>query len=434
MKVMVIGGGGREHALAWKLAQSPRVQTVFLAPGNGGTARDTGPHARLANVALTDIHALADFARSNSVALTVVGPEAPLAAGAVDEFRAHGLRVFGPSRAAAQLESSKDFAKAFMKRHGIPTADYETFTDASAAHAYVERKGAPIVIKADGLAAGKGVVVATSTADAHAAIDAMLIDNRMGSAGARVVIEEFLAGEEASFIVMSDGRNALALATSQDHKRLLNGDQGPNTGGMGAYSPAPVVTPTLHARVMREIILPTIQGMASDGIVYTGFLYAGLMIDDTGRPRTLEFNCRMGDPETQPIMMRLKSDLVDLLEHAVDGTLDQIEADWDRRSALGVVIAAAGYPDAPRKGDVIDELPADTEDCVTFHAGTELRQGMNKLVTCGGRVLCVTALGDSVRAAQRRAYEAAEQVKFAGAQYRSDIGHRALRGRTPTIG
>jgi phosphoribosylamine--glycine ligase len=434
MKVMVIGGGGREHALAWKLAQSPRVQTVFLAPGNGGTARDTGPHARLANVALTDIHALTDFAKSHSVALTVVGPEAPLAAGAVDEFRAHGLRVFGPSRAAAQLESSKDFAKAFMKRHGIPTADYETFTDARAAHAYVERKGAPIVIKADGLAAGKGVVVATSTFEAHAAIDAMLIDNRMGSAGARVVIEDFLAGEEASFIVMCDGRNVLALATSQDHKRLLDDDQGPNTGGMGAYSPAPIVTPTLHARVMREIILPTIQGMASDGIVYTGFLYAGLMIDDTGRPRTLEFNCRMGDPETQPIMMRLKSDLVDLLEHAVDGTLDQIEADWDRRSALGVVIAAAGYPDAPRKGDVIDELPADTEDCVTFHAGTELRQGMNKLVTCGGRVLCVTALGDSVRAAQRRAYEAAEQVKFAGAQYRSDIGHRALRGRTPTVG
>jgi phosphoribosylamine--glycine ligase len=321
-----------------------------------------------------------------------------------------------------------------MKRHGIPTADYETFTDARAAHAYVERKGAPIVVKADGLAAGKGVVVANSTAEAHAAIDAMLIDNRMGSAGARVVIEGFLAGEEASFIVMCDGGNALALATSQDHKRLLDDDQGPNTGGMGAYSPAPIVTPTLHARVMREIILPTIQGMASDGIVYTGFLYAGLMIDDTGRPRTLEFNCRMGDPETQPIMMRLKSDLVDLLEHAVDGTLDRIEAEWDRRSALGVVIAAAGYPDAPRKGDVIDELPADTEDCVTFHAGTELRQGTNRLVTCGGRVLCVTALGDSVRAAQRRAYEAVEQVRFAGAQYRSDIGHRALRGRTPAIG
>jgi len=434
MKVLVIGGGGREHALAWKLAQTPRVQTVFVAPGNGGTARDSGPHARLANVAITDIHALADFAQGNEVVLTVVGPEAPLAAGAVDVFRARGLRVFGPTRAAAQLESSKDFAKAFMKRHGIPTADYETFTDAKAAHAYVKRKGAPIVIKADGLAAGKGVVVATTLTEAHAAIDAMLIDNRMGSAGARVVIEEFLAGEEASFIVMSDGRNALALATSQDHKRLRDGDAGPNTGGMGAYSPAPIVTPTLHARVMREIILPTIQGMAGDGIVYTGFLYAGLMIDETGRPRTLEFNCRLGDPETQPIMMRLKSDLVELLDHAIDGKLDQIEADWDRRSALGVVIAADGYPDAPRKGDLIERLPIDTDDCVTFHAGTEYRSDTRSLATSGGRVLCVTALGDSVRAAQRRAYEAVAQVKFAGAHYRTDIGHRALRVRPSTLG
>jgi len=434
MKVLVIGGGGREHALAWKLAQTARVQTVFVAPGNGGTARDSGPHARLSNLAIADIHALADFAVSNDVVLTVVGPEAPLAAGAVDVFRARGLRVFGPTRAAAQLESSKDFAKAFMKRHGIPTADYETFTDAGAAHVYVERKGAPIVIKADGLAAGKGVVVAATLEEAHAAIDAMLIDNRMGSAGARVVIEEFLAGEEASFIVMCDGRHALALATSQDHKRLRDGDQGPNTGGMGAYSPAPVVTPTLHARVMREIILPTIQGMASDGIIYTGFLYAGLMIDDAGRPRTLEFNCRMGDPETQPIMMRLKSDLVGLLDHAIDGKLDQIEAEWDRRSALGVVIAADGYPDAPRKGDVIQQLPADTDDCVTFHAGTEFRSDSRSLATSGGRVLCVTALGDSVRAAQRRAYESVAQVKFAGAQYRTDIGHRALRARPSTLG
>ncbi|MGE5336597.1 MAG: phosphoribosylamine--glycine ligase, partial [Gemmatimonadota bacterium] len=411
-------------------AQSPRVQRVFVAPGNGGTGRVSGMHARLANVALTDIDALADFALDNGIALTVVGPEAPLAAGVVDVFRARGLRVFGPTGAAAQLESSKDFAKAFMKRHGIPTADYETFTDAAAAHAYVERKGTPIVIKADGLAAGKGVVVATALAEAHTAIDAMLVDNRMGSAGARVVIEDFLAGEEASFIVMSDGRNALPLATSQDHKRLLDGDHGPNTGGMGAYSPAPIVTPTVYARVMREIIMPTIQGMASDGIVYTGFLYAGLMIDDAGRPRTLEFNCRMGDPETQPIMMRLKSDLVDLVEHALDGRLDEIEAEWDRRSALGVVVAAAGYPDAPRKGDPIEQLPADTDDCVTFHAGTELRSPSNTLVTSGGRVLCVTALGDSVRAAQRRAYDAVAQVRFAGAQYRSDIGHRAV-GRSP---
>ncbi len=425
MKLLVIGGGGREHALAWKLAQSPRVQTVFVAPGNGGTARDRGPHARLANVPITDVARLADFARENDVTLTVVGPEAPLAAGAVDTLRARGLPVFGPTQAAAQLESSKDFAKAFMKRHGIPTADYETFTDAAGAHAHVERKGAPIVIKADGLAAGKGVVVAQSPAEAHAAIDAMLLDRRMGTAGARVVIEDFLAGEEASFIVMCDGRNVLALASSQDHKRLRDGDQGPNTGGMGAYSPAPVITPTLHARVMREIILPTVQGMAADGIVYTGFLYAGLMIDDSGKPRTLEFNCRMGDPETQPIMLRLKSDLVELLEHALDGTLDRVEAEWDRRSALGVVVAAAGYPDAPRKGDVIMNLPADTEDCVTFHAGTELCAD-GTLATSGGRVLCVTALGDSVRAAQRRAYEAVAQVKFAGSQYRTDIGHRAL--------
>ncbi len=437
MKVLVIGSGGREHALAWKIAQSPRVQTVFVAPGNGGTARDTGPHARLANVALTDIKALADFAREHDVALTVVGPEAPLAAGVVDTFRARGLRVFGPTQAAAQLESSKDFAKAFMKRHGIPTADYRTFADAAAAHAYVERKGAPIVIKADGLAAGKGVVVAATPAEAHAAIDAMLLDHRMGAAGARVVIEDFLAGEEASFIVMCDGRNVLALASSQDHKRLRDGDQGPNTGGMGAYSPAPVITPTLHARVMREIIVPTIQGMAADGIVYTGFLYAGLMIDDAGHARTLEFNCRMGDPETQPILLRLKSDLVELLEHAVDGTLDRVEAEWDRRSALGVVVAAAGYPDAARKGDVIHSLPADTEDCVTFHAGTALTAD-GTLVTSGGRVLCVTALGDSVRAAQRRAYEAVVQVKFVGAQYRTDIGHRAIgRGQgapNPTRG
>jgi phosphoribosylamine--glycine ligase len=429
MKLLVVGSGGREHALAWRLARSPRVQTVYVAPGNGGTGRaTTGASARIRNVGTTDLHALAELAATGDIALTVVGPEAPLAAGIVDVFRARGLRIFGPTRAAAQLESSKDFAKRFMKRHGIPTAGYETFTDAAAAREYVNRRGAPIVVKADGLAAGKGVVVAQSLAEAHAAIDAMLVDNRMGDAGARVVIEEFLDGEEASFIVMSDGQHVLALASSQDHKRLRDGDEGPNTGGMGAYSPAPIVTPTLHARVLREIILPAVQGMAADGIEYTGFLYAGLMIDRQGNPRTVEFNCRLGDPEAQVLLLRLKSDLVDLVEHAIDGTLDEVEAEWDRRTALGVVVAAAGYPDAPRRGDPIMALPADTEDCVVFHAGSELADG--QLVTSGGRVLTVTALGDSVRAAQRRAYEAVAQVRFAGQQYRTDIGHRALNRRT----
>ncbi|MFZ5539174.1 MAG: phosphoribosylamine--glycine ligase [Pseudomonadota bacterium] len=423
MKVLVIGSGGREHALAWKLAASPRVQRVYVAPGNGGTARDR----RMVNVEIAGNEALADFAVAEGIALTVVGPEGPLAAGVVDVFRARGLRIFGPTRAAAQLESSKDFAKAFMKRHGIPTAEYRTFTDAAAARAYVAARGAPIVVKADGLAAGKGVVVASSVAEAHAAIDSMLVANRMGSAGARVVIEDFLEGEEASFIVMSDGRNALALATSQDHKRLRDGDEGPNTGGMGAYSPAPVVTPELHARVLREIIQPTIDGMAADGIVYTGFLYAGLMIGRDGTPRTLEFNCRMGDPETQPIMMRMKSDLAGLLEHALAGTLDRAQVEWDRRTALGVVVAAAGYPDEPRKGDPIERLPADAEDCVVFHAGTQLRDG--QLVTSGGRVLCVTALGDSLYLAHKRAYDAVAQVRFEGMQFRRDIGHRALKGR-----
>jgi len=428
MKVLVIGSGGREHALAWKLAHSPRVTLVLVAPGNGGTARaTTTPSARIRNVEITDIAALAEFAAANDVALTVVGPEAPLAAGVVDLFRARGLRIFGPTQAAAQLESSKDFAKRFMKRHGLPTADYETFSDVAAAHDYVNRRGAPIVVKADGLAAGKGVVVAQTIAEAHAAIDAMLVDNRMGDAGARVVIEDFLQGEEASFIVMSDGQHVLALASSQDHKRLHDGDQGPNTGGMGAYSPAPVVTPTIHARVLREIILPTVQGMAADGIEYTGFLYAGLMIDAKGQPRTLEFNCRLGDPETQPILLRLKSDLLDLLEHATDGTLDEVEAEWDRRTALGVVVAAAGYPEAPRSGDPVIAVPADAEDCVVFHAGTQLVDG--QLLTSGGRVLTVTALGDSVRAAQRRAYDAVAQVRFAGQQYRTDIGHRAIHRR-----
>ena len=428
MKILVVGSGGREHALAWRLARSPRVPTVFVAPGNGGTAREPG----LRNVPITDIAQLADFAAAEQVALTVVGPEAPLAAGIVDLFRARGLRIFGPTRAAAQLESSKDFAKAFMKRHGIPCADSATFSDAAAAHAHVDAHGAPIVVKADGLAAGKGVVVAEDATAAHAAIDAMLVDNRMGDAGARVVIEQFLTGEEASFIVMVDGRHVLPLASSQDHKRLLDGDAGPNTGGMGAYSPAPVVTPTLHARVMREIILPTVHGMAADGIAYTGFLYAGLMIDAAGHPRTLEFNCRLGDPETQPIMARLKSDLSVLLEHAVDGTLDRAEAHWDRRFALGVVLAAHGYPDSPRGGDAIAGAPAANApeaDTLVFHAGTR-RDDDGTLRASGGRVLCVTALGDSVRIAQSRAYDTIAGIHFDGMQWRRDIGHRAAaRGR-----
>lgn len=420
MNLLVVGSGGREHAIAWRLAQSPRVQRVFVAPGNAGTAREDG----LVNVNVSAVPELVAFARQENIALTVVGPEAPLAAGLVDAFRAAGLKIFGPTRAAAQLESSKDFAKSFMVRHGIPTAQHRTFSDAAAAHAYVEERGAPIVIKADGLAAGKGVVVATGLTEAHAAIDAMLVDNRMGDAGARVVIEDFLEGEEASFIVMVDGRNVLPLASSQDHKRLLDGDLGPNTGGMGAYSPAPVVTPEVHARVMREIILPTVQGMQSEGLPYTGFLYAGLMISPQGAVRTLEFNCRLGDPETQPLLMRLKSDLVALVEHAVNGTLDKADAQWDRRVALGVVMAAAGYPDNPRRGDVIEGLPGDTEDCHVFHAGTARKDG--EIVTSGGRVLCVTALGDNVRLAQRRAYEMAAQIRFDGAQMRRDIGHRAV--------
>ena len=427
MNILVIGGGGREHALAWKVAQSPRVARVFVAPGNAGTAREKA----LGNVALTAIADLVEFARNNQIAFTVVGPEAPLAAGIVDAFRAEGLRIFGATRAAAQLESSKDFAKAFMTRHGLPTAQYRTFTDASAAHAYVAAHGAPIVVKADGLAAGKGVVVAMSVTEADAAIDAMLVGNTMGDAGARVVIEDFLAGEEASFIVMVDGRHVLPLASSQDHKRLQDGDQGPNTGGMGAYSPAPVVTPAMHARIMREIILPTVNGMAADGIPYAGFLYAGVMIDAAGTPRVLEFNCRMGDPETQPIMARLKSDLVDLLDHAIDGALDTVEAEWDRRAALGVVLAAAGYPDQPRKGDVIDGLERITAathpDVQVFHAGTTLVDG--RTVVSGGRVLCVTALGDSVRQAQRAAYAAVSDIRFAGMQFRSDIGYRAMGPR-----
>lgn len=420
MKILVVGSGGREHALAWKLAQSDRAQTIYVAPGNGGTALD----ARFKNVAISDPQALADFVEQEQIGLTVVGPEAPLAAGIVNVFRARGLKIFGPTREAAQLESSKDFAKAFMQRHHIPTAEYQTFSDVAAAHAYIDAKGAPIVIKADGLAAGKGVVVAMDLAEAHAAVDMMLSDNKLGDAGARVVIEEFLAGEEASFIVMVDGKNVLALATSQDHKRLLDNDQGPNTGGMGAYSPAPIVTPQLHARVMREVILPTVQGMARDGIVFTGFLYAGLMIDDQGNPKVLEFNCRMGDPETQPIMARLKTDLLMVMEHAVNGSLDSVELEWDRRTAMGVVMAAAGYPDAPRKGDVITGIPAETSETMVFHAGTQLQD--KTLSVTGGRVLCVVGLGDTVKLAQKHAYDVVEKIHFDGMQYRRDIGWRAL--------
>ncbi|MDD5390327.1 MAG: phosphoribosylamine--glycine ligase [Gallionellaceae bacterium] len=420
MKLLVIGSGGREHALAWRLLQSPRIQKVFVAPGNGGTAREEG----LENVAITAIPELVEFAQKENIQLTVVGPEAPLAAGVVDAFLAAGLKVFGPVQAAAQLESSKDFAKQFMARHKIPTAEFATFTDAAAAHAYLDEKGAPIVIKADGLAAGKGVVVATTLEEAHAAVEAMLAGNSMGEAGHRVVIEECLFGEEASFIVMVDGEHILPLATSQDHKRLLDGDEGPNTGGMGAYSPAPVVTPEIHARAMREVIRPVVAGMKADGIPYTGFLYAGLMIDPKGQIKVLEFNCRMGDPETQPIMMRLKSDLTLLLEAAVEGRLDQVEAEWDRRYALGVVQAAAGYPEAPRKGDAITGLGAAGEDFHIFHAGTAIAG--DQVVTSGGRVLCVTALGDTVKIAQTRAYEVAACVEFAGRQMRRDIGWRAI--------
>ena len=420
MKLLVIGGGGREHALAWKLARSARVQNIYIAPGNGGTARDKRFH----NIPYESNEALADFAQREGIAFTVVGPEAPLASGVVDVFRSRGLRIFGPTRAAAQLESSKDFAKAFMQRHRIPTAAYRSFTDAAAARAYVSERGAPTVIKADGLAAGKGVVVAMTLDDACAAIDSMLIDNRMGASGSRLVIEEFLSGEEASFIVMSDGKNVLALATSQDHKRLLDDDRGPNTGGMGAYSPAPIVTPTLHAKVLREIIMPTINGMASEGNPFTGFLYAGLMIDPQGEVKTVEFNCRLGDPETQPIMLRLKSSLAPLIDAAINGRLDQVEAEWDRRTALGVVVAAADYPENPRNGDAITRLPNDDDDCITFHAGTAFEN--EQLVTRGGRVLCVTALGETVSAAQRRAYDAIDEVAFDGMQFRRDIGHRAL--------
>lgn len=422
MKILVIGSGGREHAIAWKITQNKEVSRVYVAPGNAGTA--TNPD--MMNVPITSVADLLAFALKEQIQLTIVGPEAPLSQGVVDAFRAAGLKIFGPTKAAAQLESSKDFAKAFMMRHGIPTAKYETFMDAKRAHAYVDANGAPIVIKADGLAAGKGVVVAMTLTEAHAAIDAMLSDNKLGDAGARVVIEEFLTGEEASFIVMVDGKNILPLATSQDHKRLFNADLGPNTGGMGAYSPAPVVTPEIHARALREVIRPTVEGMEKDGIPYTGFLYAGLMISPNGTIKTLEFNCRMGDPETQPIMLRLKSDFVALAEHAVNGTLNMAEAEWDRRTALGVVMASYNYPDTPRLNDEITGIPKRLEDAQVFHAGTKLVDG--KVLTSGGRVLCVTALGETVKFAHQQAYRIIEDIKFDGAQYRTDIGFRALKG------
>ena len=420
MKILVIGSGGREHALAWRLAQGAKVQKVYVAPGNAGTALEDG----VENVALTAIPELIEFVKRENIELTVVGPEAPLAAGVVDEFRKAGLKIFGPTRAAAQLESSKDFAKRFMTRHNIPTAFFETFGDINQAKTYVEKHGAPIVVKADGLAAGKGVVVAMSKDEAFAAIDMMLSDNWLGDAGARVVIEEFLAGEEASFIVMADGKHVLAMASSQDHKRLLDGDNGPNTGGMGAYSPAPVITPTIHAKVLREVIMPVVRGMEKEGITYTGFLYAGLMISPDGDLKVLEFNCRMGDPETQPIMLRLRSDFAAIVEHAIEGTLNKVEAEWDKRTALGVVLAAANYPDTPRKGDAITGLPKKLEDAHVFHAGTTTQDG--KIVTSGGRVLCVVALGDMVKRAQQRAYEIADTIRFDGCQMRRDIGWRAI--------
>ena len=427
MKLLVIGGGGREHALAWRLAQSHRVQTVYVAPGNGGTANTD----LLQNLPITDLDELVEFARTQGISYTVVGPEAPLAAGVVDKFRAAGLKIFGPTKAAAQLESSKDFAKAFMTRHGIPTAAYQTFTDPEQAKAYIRELGAPIVVKADGLAAGKGVVVAETLEQALEAVDHMLGDGSLGEAGARVVVEEFLQGEEASFIIMCDGQNVLALATSQDHKRLNDGDQGPNTGGMGAYSPAPIISPALHNRIMREVIYPTVQGMAQDGIPFTGFLYAGLMIGDgadaTRALKVLEFNCRLGDPETQPIMMRIKNDLTEVFALAVAGKLDEASIDWDRRTALGVVVSAANYPQTPRSGDPITSLPKDTDECRVFHAGTKIENGV--LQTAGGRVLCVTVLADSVRRAQANAYTALREVQFDGQHYRRDIGWRALPDR-----
>lgn len=421
MKLLLIGSGGREHALAWKLAQSPKVEVVYVASGNAGTAVEP----KLKNLALSAHQELIDFCRAEGVVFTVVGPEAPLAAGIVDDFRKAGLPIFGPTQAAAQLESSKDFAKAFMARHGIPTAQYQTFEQAPEAHEYINRKGAPIVIKADGLAAGKGVIVAMTLDEAHAAVDDMLLGNKMGNAGARVVIEDFLQGEEASFIVMVDGEHVLPMATSQDHKRLLDNDQGPNTGGMGAYSPAPVVTPQVYERAMNEIILPTVRGMQADGNTFTGFLYAGLMVDQHGAPYTIEFNCRFGDPETQPIMSRLDSDLVDLVQAGIEGRLDSVQAHWKPDVAVGVVLAAANYPETPRKGDAIHGLDEANQVGKVFHAGTAVSQ-QGEIVTSGGRVLCVVGLGQDTAAAKAQAYQALEKISFEGMQYRKDIADKAI--------
>ena len=423
MNILIIGGGGREHALSWKVAQSPRVRKVFVAPGNAGTARE----GKCENIAMAaeDVDGLLKFAQNNKIDLTIVGPEAPLVLGLVDRFRAAGLRCFGPVQAAAQLEGSKAFAKDFLARHKIPTAAYGNFTDAGAAEAFIKKMGAPIVVKADGLAAGKGVIIAATVETAIATVRDMLAGNAFGEAGHRVVVEEFLQGEEASFIVMADGLHALALATSQDHKRIGDADTGPNTGGMGAYSPAPVVTPQVHARVMHDIIEPTVHGMRAEGHPYTGFLYAGLMIDAEGRPKVIEFNCRLGDPETQPLMLRLKSDLVTLIEAALDGRLDQVSADWDERAALGVVMAASGYPGTYQKGDRIYGLPTtETSDGKVFHAGTTIKDG--QVVTSGGRVLCVTALGDTVAMAQKHVYAIVNKIHWHGVQYRNDIGYRAI--------
>jgi phosphoribosylamine--glycine ligase len=426
MQVLILGSGGREHALAWKVAQSRGVEHVYIAPGNPGIALEPG--CEKLPIAADDIDKLLRFAQERKIDLTIVGPEAPLVIGVVDRFRAAGLRIFGPTQGAAQLEGSKAFTKDFLARHKIPTAAYGNFTDLAAAVSYIKKVGAPIVVKADGLAAGKGVIVAQTEAEAIAAATDMLQGNSFGKAGARVVIEEFLDGEEASFIVMVDGKHVLPLATSQDHKRVNDRDQGPNTGGMGAYSPAPVVTADVHARAMREIIEPTVRGMAAEGHPYTGFLYAGLMIMPDGAPKVIEFNCRLGDPETQPIMMRLRSDFVTLVQATVDGKLDQVTAEWDRRVALGVVMAAAGYPGDYPKGEVISGIGEDTDDCKVFHAGTWIKD--SQLITNGGRVLCVTALGDTVAAAQRRAYEAVRQIRWDHLHYRTDIGYRAIARET----
>ena len=423
MRVLVVGGGGREHALAWKLIQSPICEQVYVAPGNPGTAAE--PNVDNVDIAVEDIPGLVIFAKNNDIGLTIIGPEVPLVMGIVDAFAKEGLRCFGPSKEAAQLEASKSFTKNFLARHSIPTADYQVFSNVAPAIAYIKDQGTPIVVKADGLAAGKGVIVAMTEQEAIVAVEDMLSGNAFGEAGHSVVIEEFMTGEEASFIVMVDGENILTLATSQDHKARDNGDKGPNTGGMGAYSPAPVVTAEVHARIMAEVIEPTVKGMAADGRPYTGFLYAGLMIDSDGSPRVVEYNCRFGDPETQPILMRLQSDLIPLCEAALDGRLNTVDAQWDNRTAVGVVLAAGGYPEAYRKGDVITGFDGiDSNDCKIFHAGTAIQD--NQVVTAGGRVLCATSLGSTVSEAQIRAYEMIASVNWENMYYRTDIGYRAI--------